>query len=524
MNHSPGILHKNTSESDLRWIMVLSTVSLILRLCTNGKYGFHRDEFLYISQGQHLDWGFWSNPPGPGFFSWLTQSIIGDSLFAIRFVPALLGALTVCLTCLIAREMQGGRFAQLLAGTSIIISSAMPRVFLMYNPVPFEVFYWTLSAFLLLRYLNTKQGKYLIGIGITLGLGILNKYSMVFFAVPALIVLLLSKKHRSIIQSKHFWIAVFIAFTMILPNIYWQWNHNFPVFGHMNDLRQNQLNNVRLINFLLDQLLFNASILIIWLPGLWYLLKHEKGKSYGFIGWIFVLILVLIAGLKGKSYYTLGAFPMIFAAGACMWEYWTRHYTWPRIIPISISIFIFISLMPFSVPFLSLDKMVSFGKKVSAFGLDGILRWEDGQIHQLPQDYADMLGWQELALLADEAIDQIDDKTNYLVYGENYGQAGAINYYSSHLNGRKVVSFSDAFMLWAPTKIDTNIQHFIYVNNELGDDIRRLFSDIHLIGQVDDPYARTRSTSVFLCQKPRSSFAKFWDERVAQIKLQRNIP
>ena len=517
MNIKNSILSGGEDRNrDLIWIGILMVVAFLLRMLSNQKYGFHRDEFLYISQGQHLDWGFWSNPPGPAFFSWLTQATLGDSLWAIRFFPALLGVLTIGLVCLMARDMGGKRYAQLLAGICVIISSSMPRAFLMYNPVPFDIFYWTLLAFLLLRYIKRGQNQYLWYLGLTAGLGFINKYSILFFALPAIIALL-TTKHRKVFQRRDFWIGVSLGMVIILPNIGWQWNNGFPVIGHMEELQQNQLTNVRPLDFIKDQLLFNASVLLVWLPGLWYLFASKKGTPYRLIGIIFIGIIALLLFLQGKSYYTLGAYPMMFAAGACMWEHWTTRRIWLRIVPLVVCPLIFFRLMPFSVPYLKLDKMIAFGQEAVEMGLDGVVRWEDGEIHPLPQDYADMLGWEELGDLVKEALSQLNESESYLIYCENFGQVGAVNYYGKN-EGIKAVSFADAFAYWVPEELTPDVQTFIYVNDELGDDVANLFENINEVGRVNNPYARERGTRVYLCQHPRSSFPEFWALRVRQVR------
>lgn len=505
------------------WIGALVLAALILRFLTNANYGFHRDEFLYIAQGRHLAWGFWSNPPGPGFFSWLTQVLMGDSLFAIRFFPALLGGLTVLVVCLLAREMGGGLFAQLLAGLSVIISNAMPRVFLMYNPVPFDVFYWTVAALMIVKHLNTRKSKYLLWLGVVIGAGMLNKYSMIFFVLAAFVAMLLTE-HRRHLRSMSFYMAVGIALLMVGPNLIWQWHHGFPVIGHMQELQATQLSNVRVVPFLLDQLLFNSSVLLIWLPGLIYLLLYKRMATYKLLGITFLGIIFLMVLLRGKSYYTLGAYPMLFAAGAVAWDQWTKNRRWVIILPVGFALFVFYRTLPFSVPYLPLDKMVEAGKRAVSFGLDGLVRWEDGQTHDLPQDYADMLGWEELGDLVIQAVASLPDKTPVFIYCENFGQAGAVAYYSAKSDIPEPVSFADAFVLWVPEQIDPSISDFIYVNDEIGEDVQELFSQITLIGSVEHPFARERGTAVWLCQQPLTSFGEFWSDRVRYVKRQLNLP
>ncbi|NND34797.1 MAG: glycosyltransferase family 39 protein [Saprospiraceae bacterium] len=505
-------------------IVAMAMISFLSRLLTNGNYGYHRDEFLYLALGKHLDWGFWSNPPSPGFFSWLTQYFIGDSIQAIRFFPALLGAATVLLTGLMAREMGGKRFAQFLACFAIMVSSAFPRVFLMYNPVPFDVFYWTLFAWLIIKYINTESGKYVVALGVAIAFGFLNKYSVVFFVLPALAALWLTP-YRKLYTSRAFYIAVSAAFILVLPNLIWQWQYNFPVISHMEQLARNQLSNVSLTGFLSDQLLFNLSVIYIWLAGLYFLFRSPQGKPFRLLGWTFVGILLLLLLLRGKSYYTLGAYPMLLAAGACHLENWIGHRSWIKVALPTISFLFFALLSPMSIPYLKLDNMVRFGQfMVNDLGVDNLLRWEDGQAHALPQDYADMLGWEELATLVNKAYQQAGDRESCMIYCSNFGQAGAVEHFGQRYNLPRVVSFADSYVLWAPQKISPAINKLIYVNDELGPDVAALFNSVIEVGRVSHPFARERDTQVYLCSDPKNSLADFWGQRVAQMKDLLNLP
>ena len=150
-------------------------------------------------------------------------------------------------------------------------------------------------------------------------------------------------------------------------------------------------------------------------------------------------------------------------------------------------------------------------------GVEGPLRWEGGKLHALPQDYADMLGWTELAAAADRALAQAGDPNNCIIYGENYGQAGTIDHYCPKPHPT-VVSFSDSYRLWAPDTLAPNVNTFIYINDELGDDVKDLFQDIQPMGGITDTLAREFGTTVYLCRQPKRSFPEFWVARMREVK------
>jgi hypothetical protein len=151
-------------------------------------------------------------------------------------------------------------------------------------------------------------------------------------------------------------------------------------------------------------------------------------------------------------------------------------------------------------------------------GMDVGRRWEDDTIHPLPQDYADMLGWEELTSLARQAYDSVLDKEACVIYAQNYGQAGAISVIGKKYNMPEAMSFHDSFRYWLPKDLKSEIREFIYINDELGEDIQDLFSNIQVIGSISNPYAREYGTTVYLCREPTSSFNAFYkriyEERV----------
>ena len=161
--------------------------------------------------------------------------------------------------------------------------------------------------------------------------------------------------------------------------------------------------------------------------------------------------MLVLLFLGGKSYYTAGAYPVLFAAGGVFWGKILQR-NWQRLLLIGVMVGCAWPLVPAGIPLYCGEKAVAYFRWLSQdLGLDGVTRWEDGKPHPLPQDFADMLGWPELADLTDRAVAQAGGNSNCVVYGENYGQAGAAAHLShSGQTGALVLSFSDAWRLWLP--------------------------------------------------------------------------
>jgi hypothetical protein len=221
--------------------------------------------------------------------------------------------------------------------------------------------------------------------------------------------------------------------------------------------------------------------------------------------------------LKGKSYYTLGVFPFLIFSGAVAMDGWIRNRIARVLIPVLLVI-LTLPFVPVGIPVLKKEGLKEYFRiQEEKYGTDLGRRFEDGTIHSLPQDYADMIGWEELTALADSGWRMIDDKESAFIYAENYGQAGAITVIGKKYGLPEAVCFSESFMYWIPRDFEKVISSAIYINDELGDDVNQLFGTITKIGSISDPDAREFGTTVWLCEEPVESFNDFWKDRIREL-------
>ena len=507
---------------DLIWIGLIAVLSLVLHLLTYNTLGFHRDEFLYLALGKHVSAGYWSNPPLIGIISYVSQKLPMNTLFSIRLLPALAGAILVFLTGLSARELGGKTYAQVLASVALVVSLLFLRAFSMLQPVPFDILFWTLILYIALRYVNTEKPVYLILIGIVFGLGVLNKYMVVFLAA-GLAIAVLPTPYRRLWINRYTGFAVLTALAMFLPNLWWQYAHGFPVFQHMRQLAETQLVNVKRSNILIDQILMSTISSVIWVAGLLWLLLSPNAKKFRVFGFTYLAVLFIFLLLRGKNYYMAGMYPFLFAAGGLSWERTFTAARW-RIALVSVIILLSVPTLPAAIPVSSAKNLVRYFSNISpSLGGEALVRWEDGRMHPLPQDYADMLGWDELGRIMVKACDTIRDKERIMIYCENYGQAGAIDYCSRCHGLPDAVSFSDSYLMWVPDTISKKKDIFMYVNDEIGGDLDSLFVRIDKAGSITNPYAREFNTAVYMCRSPRKDFRPFWAKRVKEVRREAGI-
>ena len=224
---------------------------LLQYLFVNPDYDLQRDEYLHLDQANHLAWGFLSIPPAT---SWISSVIklFGNSIFWIRFFPALFGALTIVVVWKTIEELKGNLFA-LILGATCVLFSALLRLNSLYQPNSLDVLCWTTFYFFLIKYINTENIKWLFIGSIIFAIGFLNKYNIAFLLIGLLPAIVLTEQ-RKIIAKKEFYFAIILGLLLILPNFLWQYNNNFPVVHHLKELADTQLVNVNRIDFLKEQL------------------------------------------------------------------------------------------------------------------------------------------------------------------------------------------------------------------------------------------------------------------------------
>lgn len=472
------------------WLLILflAIIKFILPFILQSPvYELQRDEYLYYQQGLHFDLGYLENPPLLSYLG-MISSWMGGTEFSLKFWASLFGALTVVVTCLITAELGGKSFAQALAGIGIL-TGAYLRVHALFQPNVLDIFFWTLSVYYLIRFINTKKTFHLNALAISIAMGCWSKYSIAFLVAALLISLLLSK-HRTIFLQKRTYTALLIAFVIILPNIWWQYDYKWPVVTHMRELQETQLQYLNASDFIKDQFLMTLPVVFVWIAGFIWLLKQ---REFRFLVFTYLLVIALLIAGGGKNYYALGIYPMLFAAGGTAWQQWTQKRKWPKPVLISLIILLSIPFIPLLLPIWKPEKLAKFYKE---YGIDktGILRWEDLKDHELPQDFADMLGWKELSGKAEKFFNSLPDsiKNSTVIYCRNYGQAGSLKFYGKDTNFTNwVISDSGSFLLWVSDRLW--FKHLIFIGRRMpdkDDEVFQHFEKMTIVDSVTDKYSR----------------------------------
>jgi len=505
-------------KKEYKILYLLAFIKFILPfVLQNNFYEPQRDEFLYLAEAHHMAWGYMEIPPLLSVFAWFVN-LFSASIFWLKFWPSLFGALTYILVGKIILSF-GGKIFALFLGLLPFIFGAYLRVHFLFQPNFLEIFFWTIMAFSILRFIQTEKNIYLYLLGISAGLGMLSKYSVAFFIISILLGLLITR-NKKIFLNKHLYFASLIGFLIFLPNLLWQYNHHFPVIIHMKELHQFQLQYISPAGFLIDQLLMNLPCVFIWIAGLYFVIFKENGK-YRIFAWAYLFVILLLLYFQGKNYYSLGVYPILFAFGVIHLERFAIRYSsvWKYVF-IIIAFALGITLIPLYLPVYKPEKLAAY-YKAKHIEKTGFLKWEDLQNHPLPQDFGDMLGWKEMTEKTAKAYSTLSDeeKKHTFIFADNYGEAGAINYYGKKYNLPTAYSDNASFLYWIPDSL--HIDNLLLITDdkqEMQHDFIKDFSSVILSDSITDPYAREHGSLIIIMKGANEKFNQMFKEKIMEDK------
>jgi len=475
----------------------------------------HRDEFLYLAEARHMAWGYMEAPPLLSVFAWLTN-LLGGAMWVIKIWPSLAGALTYILVGRLVLH-HGGRWFALVLAWMPFVAGAWLRMHFLFQPNFLDIFFWTAMAYGLIRFQQTGKPVYLYVAGISFGLGMLAKYTMAFYSVGLLAGLLITWD-RKVLASRHFYFAIGLGLLLFMPNLIWEARNGFPVVFHMKTLEDTQLQYLSPWTFITDQFLYNIATLFTWVAGLVWV---ARTKQYRFIAWGFFITLALLMLGHGKSYYSQGAYPVLFALGAPRLEAWANK--WWRMGMLAFSLFIGIRLVPILLPFRSPAPLAKYYINHPLARKVGALRWGDLRDHSLPQDFADMLSWKEMTQKVAKAYASLDstEKAHTFLFCDNYGQAGAINYYGKKYHLPLAYSDNASFLYWMPQTYD-KFDVLLLVTDDRQEMQHRFikeFKSARLVDTITNPYALEYGSLIILMKGPSEAFRQAFRDKINLDKL-----
>jgi len=491
---------------------ILAAATTLFHVATSSdRWGIFRDELYYVACSNHLDFGYVDHPPLVALLTWFARALFGDSLVSLRLFPALAAGGTVFLTILIARRMGGGMYAGELAGLLTAFAPVYIANFGFLSMNAFDILLWTAAVWSVVALIASGDPRFWVAFGVIAGIGLQNKISMLFLGFGLVVGMLLSSGWRPFL-NRWFWLAGAIAGGLFLPHLIWQIRNGWPTLEFMRNATQQKNLPISPVEFLVEQVMLMGPVAaIVALAGLAYCFVSREGRRWRPLGWAFAAITVVLILQRGKPYYLSPAYTMLFAVGAVAVERFTDEVRWPGLRlganTMGLVIVTGFFMAPLAKPLLPVETHVRYTEMLGvAPGTD-----ERKEVGRVSQFFADRLGWRELAALVAQvhAALPAPDRERACVYGNNYGQAGAIDYFRSELPLPPAISGHNSYWLWGPNGCSGEVVIIIGGERE---DHEASFATVEQVAlyTCEDCMPYEDDKAIFVARGLRTSIAEVW--------------
>ncbi len=483
-------------------------------LSIHAGYGIYRDELYYLVCGNHLAAGYVDHPPLVALQARLADMLFGHTnLIAFRLLPALAGSLTVVLTGLLATTLGGTRKAAALAMLAVLPAPVLLATQSFISMNAWDPVFWMAAMLALLRLIAVPTAtKWWVVLGLSTGLAFENKASVLFF-IAALLLALLATPARSLLRTRGFLLAVGLTLLFALPNLWWQAAHGFPTWEWLKDVQHSD-RDVLLppLQFLLQQVLMLSPLhVLIWLPGLIWLLVGRTGRPWRAAGLVYLFFLTIMMALHAKEYYLAPIYPLLFAAGAVFWMEWAEASRMRvRVVAAYATLmtaFVLFSA-PFAVPLLSPANFVFY----SHFMHFELTESEQHTPTPLPEFFADHLDWQPLVQDVSRTYHALPpaEQRQTGIITSNYGQASAINVLGKPLGLPEAISGHQNFWLWGPG--DNSGKEMIVVTDASPSAMLRVYQSCIVADRQTYKYQMPwEQRYIYVCRNRYQPFGSSWD-------------
>ncbi len=480
--------------SALRALLVLAALRLLLHTLTNGHYGFHRDELATLDDARHLAWGYVAYPPLTPFVARIALTLLGSAPAAVRFFTALAQCAAMVVAGLMARELGGGRGAQIVAALAVAVSPISMAAGHLFQYVSFDLLWGVLAVYFVIRLLDSGDARWWMAIGTAIGLGLMTRYTIAWLVAGLAVGFLLTPARRLLMS---WWLAAgaAIALIIVLPNLIWQANHGFISIDFLRSIHARDIRIGRTDGFLWRQLLAPANLFTVplWIAGLVFYFRKPEGQRYRVLGWTFLATLALFAAVRARDYYTAPLYPMLLAAGAVMWERWPRWARGLNWAGLALAFALGVALVLPVAPINS--------------------RWFQAEV-RVDGDLREEIGWQDLVDQVAKIRDSLPaaERSTAGILTGNYGEAGAIDLYGGAQGLPQALSRVNSFWLRGygdhppQTLIVVGLSPRFVQTNFAACESEGLISNRYGVRNeetVDDKY-------LWVCRGLRESWPEFW--------------
>ncbi|HSK08061.1 MAG TPA: glycosyltransferase family 39 protein [Vicinamibacterales bacterium] len=436
-------------ESDLVVAWAVPVLTLLFHLATCAGYGYFRDELYYLANGRHLAFGYVEHPPLIGVIAAAVTATAGSSLLAIRFLPAVAAAATVFMAGAIAREMGAGRYGRLLAQLATMLVPGLLGIFGIFTMNAFDILFWAVLWWIVAGYLRTGDERTWLAFGVVAGLGLQNKISVLFIGAAIPIGLLVAGPRKAF-SERWLWVGGAVAAAIFLPHVAWQAANGWPTLEFIRNATAEKNVAFSPAGYLGAQAVNTLPALLVWIAGLAALLAAPSLRRFRALGWAWLVVLAIMLATRSKPYYLVPSFTLLFAAGGVALERLggSGPARLARVVAAASVVVLGVAASPLAKALLPADAMVAYA---AAIGVEAP-REEQNELGRLPQHFADMHGWPELAAATAAVFNGLPkaDRDRACVFAQNYGQAGAIDLFGPGLGLPPAISGHNSYHLWGP--------------------------------------------------------------------------
>jgi len=500
----------------------LCTAKLLLHIFTSVRhYGYFRDELYYLDMARHLDWGYVDAAPLIAVYAKVAL-LMGGSLAALRILPALAGTALIALTMLIARELGGRTYAQLLAGVCVLLCPAVLVVGSLLTMNAFEPLFWMGCIWVVARILRTGDSRLWIWFGVLAGLGLENKHSTLSFGFAVTVAVLLTH-HRREFARPWIWIAGAVALVLFLPNIVWQIRHHFPTIEDLANVRREGKNVVLGPFAFVKEQIFDIRPILAPV-GLLGLVWFFRDRRWRLLGLTFAVFFVLMEVAHAKNYYVFPIYPMVFAGGAVAIERmigratdgeaakqwpgkrWSANRSaWVRAAVVAIVVLGTLPALPSVTWFLPPERLLAYENAIGLKPAKAEVKHES----LLAQPVADQFGWPEMVNEVSGIYNSLsaDDRAQTGIWASNYGEAGAINLFGPKLGLPTAYSRHQNHWYWGPPP---QVYKNLIVLEWSLDDVRDNCTSFQAFEHYQRFGMGEENTPIYLCRGVTFDIQKIW--------------
>jgi 4-amino-4-deoxy-L-arabinose transferase-like glycosyltransferase len=487
------------SRFDRRVVVVGGVVFAVL-MALSTRYGFNRDELYFLGCAQHLQASYVDQPVLTPLLAWVSLKLFGVSLAGLRLWPALAAWATVVVAGLTARELGGGRRAQLLAATATATMPALLAIDHLTGPTAFDVLAWAGLALVAAKIGRTGDCRWWLVGGVVLGLGLANKHSVGFFAVALFVGALLSGGRR-LVLNRWFLGGAVIAAAFTVPDIWWQAQHQWATIAMTQALNSENGGLGNIANWIVGQLIMTALALVwVWLGGLRFLWRSER-PLWRALAWAYGLLFVMFAlTTGGKIYYLAGAYIYLLAAGAVAIDRWLaarpgrlRRVLLSTVVSAAVALPIVLPVLPAA---------------------------DIGWIYKVNQTPAESIGWPQLVSTVRAVWTSLppEQRASAVIVTSNYGEAGAIDELGRGSGLPEAVSGHNTYWWWGPGNPQATTVVAVLTGPAEGSgggiaSLRQFFTSVQAVATLSNPNGLHNQESgghVYLCTGPRHPWAQLW--------------